>query len=63
MNYEQRLIDRYKGVHALAEGGAPGERDNARNIRDKMRAQHPGIHEEAFPPPPPPPPHAPIKPV
>lgn len=55
MIYEQRLIDRYKGVHALAEGGAPGERDNARNIRDKMRAQHPGIHEEAFPPPLPPP--------
>jgi hypothetical protein len=55
MNYEQRLIDRYKGVHALAEGGAPGERDNARSIRDKMRSQHPGIHEEAFPPPPPPP--------
>ena len=53
MAYEQRLIDRYKGVCALAEAGSPGERDNARKIRDKMREQHPGIHEEAFPPPPP----------
>jgi hypothetical protein len=51
--YEQRLIDRYKGVCALADGGSPGERENARKIRDKMREQHPGIHEEAFPPPPP----------
>jgi hypothetical protein len=54
MPYEQRLIDRYRGVHALAEGGSPGERDNARKIRDKMREQYPGIHEETFPPPPPP---------
>lgn len=50
MPYDERVIDRYKGVCALAEQGSPGERQNALDIRTKMESKYPGIREQAFPP-------------
>ena len=50
MPYDERIIERYKGVCALAEQGSDGERETARNIRAKLEEKYPGIHAEAFPP-------------
>jgi hypothetical protein len=50
MPYDERVIERYKGVCALSEQGSAGERQNAQDIRTKMEAKYPGIHAEAFPP-------------
>jgi hypothetical protein len=52
--YPDALLERYRAVLALAERGAPGERDNARRIVAKMEQDNPGIRSAAFPPPPPP---------
>ena len=54
MPYDERIIERYKGVCALAEQGSPGERESAQNIRKKLEEKYPGIHAEAFPAQPPP---------
>lgn len=58
MPYDERVIERYKGVCALSDQGSAGERQNAQDIRAKMESKYPGIREQAFPPqaPPPPPP-------
>lgn len=53
MPYDERVIERYKGVCALSEQGSPGERESAQNIRRKLEEKYPGIHAQAFPPPPP----------
>ena len=52
MPYEEKVIERYKAVHALAEQGVAGEKENALRIRTKMEQMYPGIREQAFPPPP-----------
>lgn len=43
----EKVIVRYLGVKALAEQGAPGERDNARKILARLRKKHPGIKQQA----------------
>jgi hypothetical protein len=53
MPYDERIIERYKGVCALSEQGSEGERENARRIREKLEEKYPGIRAEAFPAPPP----------
>jgi hypothetical protein len=53
MPYDERIIERYKGVCALSEQGSEGERENAKRIREKLEEKYPGIHVEAFPAPPP----------
>jgi hypothetical protein len=50
--YEEKIVERYKAVFALAEQGVGGEKDNALRIRAKMEQMYPGIREQAFPPPP-----------
>jgi hypothetical protein len=40
-------IMKYIKVKALADGGAPGERNNAQAILAKMEAENPGIKERA----------------
>jgi hypothetical protein len=54
--YAESLLERYRAVTALAERGAPGERDNARRIMEKMERDYPNIRFQAYPPKPPPPP-------
>lgn len=51
--YPENLLDRFRAVDALAQRGAPGERDNAQRIVARMEAEHPGIRKAAYPPPPP----------
>lgn len=41
------IVEKYRRVMALANGGVGGERRNARRILDKMEEQHPGIAEAA----------------
>lgn len=53
MPYEEKIVERYKAVFALAEQGVAGEKENALRIRTKMEQMYPGIREQAFPPPPP----------
>lgn len=55
MPYEEKIIERYKAVYALAEQGVAGEKENALRIRAKMEQMYPGIREQAFPPAQPPP--------
>ncbi len=52
--YAETLLERYRAVTALADRGAPGERDNARRIIEKMERDYPHIRVYAYPPPPPP---------
>ena len=52
MPYEEKIVERYKAVFALAEQGVAGEKENALRIRAKMEQMYPGIREQAFPPPP-----------
>ena len=40
---DEFLVLRYLKVRALAEQGAPGERDNAARVMSKLEADHPGI--------------------
>jgi len=51
--HEEKVVERYKAVYALAEQGVAGEKENALRIRAKMEQMYPGIREQAFPPPPP----------
>ncbi|MEE9365173.1 MAG: hypothetical protein V3W44_00665 [Dehalococcoidales bacterium] len=44
---DRNAIIKYLKVKALAEEGAPGERDNAQRIKAKMEADHPGIEQKA----------------
>jgi hypothetical protein len=44
---DTNTIIKYLKVRALAEEGAPGERDNAQRIKAKMEADHPGIAQKA----------------
>lgn len=48
--YPDSLLERYRAVDALAQRGAPGERDNARRIVERMDRDHPNIRAWAFPP-------------
>jgi hypothetical protein len=41
--YDDKTIERYRHVRALAERGSDGERDNARVLLDRMEREHPGI--------------------
>ena len=45
--HPEKVIVRYLGVKALAEQGAPGERDSARKILHRLLAKYPGIDAEA----------------
>ena len=44
---DTNTIIKYLKVRALAEEGAPGERDNAQRIKAKMEADHPGLAQKA----------------
>lgn len=44
------LLDRYRKVCALLDSPEPGERATARRRKEKMEADYPGIHLEAYPP-------------
>lgn len=48
--YDNKVLDRYRKVWALAQQGEGGERTTAQSMVDKLREQHPGIHLQAFPP-------------
>jgi len=52
--YPESLLTRFRSVDALAQQGAPGERDNARRIVERMEREHPNIRLFAYPPEPPP---------
>lgn len=41
--YDDKTIERYRHVRALAERGSDGERDNARVLLDRMERENPGI--------------------
>lgn len=41
--YDDKTIERYRHVRALAERGSEGERDNARVLLERMEREHPGI--------------------
>ena len=53
--YSETLLERFRAVYTLAERGAPGERDNARRIVEKMERDYPNFRVYAYPPTPPPP--------
>lgn len=42
-----KLLERYFKVKALADAGAPGERDAARSILKDLEAKNPGLREAA----------------
>jgi hypothetical protein len=52
--YPESLLTRFRAVDALAQQGAPGERDNAQRIVERMERDHPNIRAFAYPPTPPP---------
>jgi hypothetical protein len=52
--FDESLINRYRGVVELAARGEGGEKANAQKLVDRMRNKHPGIHIAAYPPDPPP---------
>ena len=52
--FDESLINRYRGIVELAAQGEGGERENAKRIVGKLRLKHPGIHLAAYPPEPPP---------
>ena len=41
--YDEKTIERYRHVRALAERGSEGERDNARVLLERMERENPGI--------------------
>lgn len=43
----QKLLERYFKVKALADAGAPGERDAARSILRDLEVKNPGLREAA----------------
>jgi len=45
---DEGTLNRYRVMVELSERGEGGERANAQKLADKLRAQHPHIHEEAF---------------
>jgi hypothetical protein len=44
---DQAIIEKYLKVKALAIRGAPGEKDNAKKILQKLETEHPGIAKAA----------------
>jgi len=53
--YEEKIVDRYRAVHALyLRGATEGERSAAKVQLQKLEEKYPGIGAQAFPPPPPP---------
>ena len=48
--FDESLINRYRGVVELAERGEGGEKHNAERIVSRLRLKHPGIHRAAYPP-------------
>jgi len=52
--YEEKIVERYRAVHALFErGSTEGERAAAQVQLQKLEEKYPGIGAQAFPPPPP----------
>ena len=54
MTHPDNIVEKYTRVHALAQSGVGGEKENAARIVAQLRMKYPGIHEQAFPPAPPP---------
>ena len=52
--FDESLINRYRGIVELAARGDGGEKANAQKLVERMRNKHPGIHLAAYPPAPPP---------
>jgi len=48
--FDESLINRYRGVVELAARGEGGEKANAEKIVGRLRTKHPGIHQAAYPP-------------
>ena len=48
--FDESLINRYRGIVELASQGEGGEKDNAQKIVGRLRQKHPGIHLAAYPP-------------
>lgn len=44
---DSKTLSKYLKVRALAREGAPGERETAKRILEKMQAENPGIEAEA----------------
>jgi hypothetical protein len=51
--FDESLINRYRGIVELAAQGEGGEKANAQKIVGRLRQKHPGIHMAAYPPDPP----------
>ena len=51
--FDESLINRYRGIVELAAQGEGGEKANAQKIVGRLRQRHPGIHMAAYPPDPP----------
>jgi hypothetical protein len=52
--FDESLINRYRGIVELAARGEGGEKENAERIVSRLRLKHPGLHQAAYPPQPPP---------
>ena len=48
--FDESLLNRYRGFVELSARGDGGEKDNATRLADRMKSRHPGIHQAAFPP-------------